>query len=307
MVNRFGSLWGIPSRTAFYILHYRWDIYEDEGVSLPKTLDEFVENTKLLTRHNGEESVYGYAGKWGKPLNAACMYLDFLYRCGGELVSEDGESIMTCEEQSFEALELMRRLYKGGGTPKNLPELQSDDIIFLMKQGKLSQTIDTAGYALDYVGLPSYGKAANSASKITSKLNWMYPPTSKKIKSKGSFKGGYGNTWAHSIPKNSKKKDAAWKFIRFMSSPESDLFMSKMGNGAIRASTYNDEYFTSKYPGLTDTMKTAFDVCQFSPYPVYGCFPVLSDMVHDVILNKKNISEATNEAKTKLVKLMNWK
>jgi len=54
-------------------------------------------------------------------------------------------------------------------------------------------------------------------------------------------------------------------------------------------------------------MKTAFDVGQFSPYPLYGCFPVLSDMLHDVILNKKNIREATDEAKTKLVKLMNWK
>ncbi len=131
MVNRFGSLWGIPSRTAFYILHYRHDVYEKEAISLPKTLDEFVENTKLLTKNNEENKIYGYAGKWGKPLNGACMYLDFLYRCGGELVSQDGESIMICEDQSFEALDLMKKLYTGGGTPKNLPELQSDDIIFL--------------------------------------------------------------------------------------------------------------------------------------------------------------------------------
>ena len=42
------------------------------------------------------------------------------------------------------------------------------------------------------------------------------------------------------IPKNAKRKDLSWSFIKAMMTKEATLTMALNGNGPVRASTYDD-------------------------------------------------------------------
>jgi multiple sugar transport system substrate-binding protein len=48
------------------------------------------------------------------------------------------------------------------------------------------------------------------------------------------------------MPKYGRNKQAAWKYIEFMTSPEAQVNIAKGGEGATRKSTYNDPWFRSE-------------------------------------------------------------
>lgn len=46
------GLYALPDTQTFYLMFYRKDVFEDMGIEVPKTWDEFVSVTKLLARNN---------------------------------------------------------------------------------------------------------------------------------------------------------------------------------------------------------------------------------------------------------------
>lgn len=47
-----GGLYGLPDTQSFYLMFYRTDIFEEMGLTVPKTWEDFKETVKLLTRNN---------------------------------------------------------------------------------------------------------------------------------------------------------------------------------------------------------------------------------------------------------------
>ena len=47
-----GGLYALPDTQSFYLMFYRTDIFEQMGLTVPETWDEFEETVKLLTRNN---------------------------------------------------------------------------------------------------------------------------------------------------------------------------------------------------------------------------------------------------------------
>lgn len=47
-----GGLYGLPDTQSFYLMFYRTDIFEEMGLTVPKTWDDFKETVTLLTRNN---------------------------------------------------------------------------------------------------------------------------------------------------------------------------------------------------------------------------------------------------------------
>ena len=57
------------------------------------------------------------------------------------------------------------------------------------------------------------------------------------------------------IPKNAKRKDLAWSFIKAMTSKEATLKAALNGNGPVRASTYADQSFAGTVPYAAEELK----------------------------------------------------
>ncbi|KIL37678.1 hypothetical protein SD71_03555 [Cohnella kolymensis] len=73
--------------------------------------------------------------------------------------------------------------------------------------------------------------------------NWEIIPIPKSPSGKNF--NHYGSTAAYAISSNSKNKEAAWKFIEFVSSPEINLeYAKRNGMLPIFKDSYYDEFFS---------------------------------------------------------------
>jgi len=125
-----------------------------------------------------------------------------LWQNGGDVVDASGNPALN-SPQAVEALTFYDSFFKAGLTPKSVPEgfditpafVKGDNPMFFSGPWHLG-LIDTAGGA-DF------------------KTKWAIAPMPKKVTGT-SFLGGSNVV----VFKNSKNKDAAWAFVKFLSDPK---------------------------------------------------------------------------------------
>jgi len=103
-----GKLVALPIRSGAAMLHYREDLYNEYGLAVPVTIDEFVSNAQALTKDttgDGVVDVYGYAfmGKEGSQL--IDDFESWLYPHGGAFF--DGDKVVVNNEAGVEAAALL--------------------------------------------------------------------------------------------------------------------------------------------------------------------------------------------------------
>ena len=91
------SLWGLPQEQGFNMMFYRADIFNELGITPPKTWDDLYAVIGVLQSNNMEIAMPGSLG--GFEL--------FLYQMGGDLYSNGGQTISFDENLSISAFETM--------------------------------------------------------------------------------------------------------------------------------------------------------------------------------------------------------
>ncbi len=99
------------------------------------------------------------------------------------------------------------------------------------------------------------------------------------------------NVLVYAIDKNSKVKDAAWEYIRFMTSPEiQKLNAAKTGNGATSPGVYDDPDVVRANPAAR-AVRASLETGYTHPFPVPQ-LTQLQQIVHEevqqVILGRKS-------------------
>ncbi len=188
---------GVPWYVETRLLYYRKDIAEKAGItSAPATWDDLMTMAKAMKEKGG--------AKWGISLGTKNWqeYFPFLWQNGGDVVDASGNPALN-SPQAVEALTFYDSFFKAGLTPKSVPEgfditpafVKGDNPMFFSGPWHLG-LIDTAGGA-DF------------------KSKWAIAPMPKKVTGT-SFLGGSNVV----VFKNSKNKDAAWAFVKFLSDPK---------------------------------------------------------------------------------------
>jgi multiple sugar transport system substrate-binding protein len=188
---------GVPWYVETRLLYYRTDIAEKAGItSAPATWDDLMTMAKAMKEKGG--------AKWGISLGTKNWqeYFPFLWQNGGDVVDASGNPALN-SPQAVEALTFYDSFFKAGLTPKSVPEgfditpafVKGDNPMFFSGPWHLG-LIDTAGGA-DF------------------KSKWAIAPMPKKVTGT-SFLGGSNVV----VFKNSKNKDAAWAFVKFLSDPK---------------------------------------------------------------------------------------
>ena len=90
------------------------------------------------------------------------------------------------------------------------------------------------------------------SSGTDSKIKTTFFPVAKALQGKYEVAPAKVEFWSMAIPKNSQNKDLAWKFIKWMSSPQAALGAALNGNGPVRNSTYDDPRITQALPYAQD-------------------------------------------------------
>jgi len=116
-IETHGGIYRIPWFAMVDYMYYRKDLFKKEGLSPPKTWDEFLEIGKKLTKDldgDGEIDQWGYvtAGKSSLLYNA---WVEFLAQVGGEQYQVARKGRPTPEAKK--ALEFMSKLLNIAPSP----------------------------------------------------------------------------------------------------------------------------------------------------------------------------------------------
>jgi multiple sugar transport system substrate-binding protein len=192
-------MYGLPFDGESTALFYRKDLFAAAGVaSAPTTWEEFEAAAKALTKP--EQQRYGWAMF---ATESAYYWYPWLWQNGGHLLSDDGKEVLFSDDAAKRAAEFYVSLTKYA--PKDYLNSNSYDGRQAFANGQAAMYVAGSWFA---------GTLTDEFPQINGK--WDVAPLPK-----GS--AGCGTTIAGDalvIFSQSKKADAAWKFIEFLSKPE---------------------------------------------------------------------------------------
>src|SRR5690554_1408418 len=140
--NYKGSYYALPFYGESSCLMYRKDIFEEEGLKVPETMDELMETAKVLTK----DGRYGIVLR-GTRDQAAIGYIwpTFLKAFGGEFFDEDLRPIFN-NEKGVEATEFFVELLQECAPP-GVANMHWNEVQISLQQGQTATCIDATNFA----------------------------------------------------------------------------------------------------------------------------------------------------------------
>lgn len=245
MVDIFRSdqdeLYALPVRIGGWVLMYREDLFEEEGLEVPETWDEFLHIAQTLTK----DGMYGFAPAMGQTNYLTAQWLPFLRSFGAEILTEDQTSAAFNNEQGIKATQFFVELYtEHQVVPSGAITYEHDHVVTSIQQGESAMALTFS---------PNYLPMNDSESSLVAD-NMAVSPIIPYDPDSGLDTGiTEVSGWGFGIAEMSENKEAAQKFIEFVTSDEIQLRMAMENNNAPTASAvYEHEEYLEQYPAAPE-------------------------------------------------------
>ncbi|GAA0137920.1 sugar ABC transporter substrate-binding protein [Paenibacillus sp. YSY-4.3] len=221
-----GKLYQIPNTSNYSTLWYRADWFEDAGVSVPQTFDEFFAAADQLT--DASKDRYGFTIRGGSGSSKQLTEILYAYSGITDYFDQDGKATVN-DPAHVEFLNKYVQLY-GKNTP-------TSDVTNGYKE--MVAVFDTGIAAMLQHNLGSFGEHTKAFGANASEFKASPLPKSQQ---------GYrvvtgGDNVGIAIFKSSKNKDAAWKFLTFLASEESQNYWNQnIGQMPTHADSLNSDW-----------------------------------------------------------------
>lgn len=238
-----GTVYGVPVMTERQIVYYRTDLLEAAGLEVPETLDDLEAAAAAL--HDPDNGMYGIAMR-GSRVPLVTQLSSFLYSYGADFQDDDGNATIDTPE-AVEAIEFYGNLLSSYGPP-GVTNMGWVEASALFAQGKAGFYIDADSQAYTFLD------SDNSA--VVDTVGFAQFP-----------EGPEGSKFYNIVPQTvginafSKKQDAAWEFIKWVTNEENTkwLLANETVPGA-RESAWNDAEATAEFPaGLVEIIRNVGD------------------------------------------------
>jgi multiple sugar transport system substrate-binding protein len=264
-----GTTYMLPFYNYAMGLLYRKDLLADDknkadfkakygfDLDVPKTWDEYLKQVEFFTK----DGINGVVNQGLRPDPIAMEWSNYLFANGGEY--HDGSWRPTLNtEAGVAALEQYATNVNKYG-PVGSASFSFDEAFNVMAQGK----------AYSYITYNFFRAGIDDASKsaVVGKVE-IIPVPGKEAGQGGSLNGAWG--WA--IPKSSPNPDAAWKFLKWVESPEIAKKRALQGGSPTRTDVFDDPEVNAKYPyakALKDMLLTSHN------FPVFTYTPQLVEVL----------------------------
>lgn len=201
------TAYGVPWYSYANMLIYRKDLAEKAGVEAPKNWDEQLEFGKAL-KAQGVEFPFALAVNYDQ--YTAGQVNVMAVQNGGSMISDDLSEWTINDPKVVEALEYWSGLVKDGLSSADGPEFL--DTVPWSSEGKNGAIVDGGPW------FASWFDDANGAGWGAEHLAYAPNPVGPSGDAASTAGGG---SWF--VPSDGENKDAAWKFVRFMSEPSSQV------------------------------------------------------------------------------------
>ena len=264
-----GKRYGLPYDGDAHLLFYNQEILDRNGVTVPKTWDEYLAAIKKITDAESKDGIYGAAVLGGKaPIIIGSSYANRLAGFGGTFLKEDGGSALDSEA----AVAAARSLVDAG--PAALPtalETRFEEGLPAFLSGKVAFVefwSDLGVYAQDPAG-----------SKIVDKWGVAQIPVGgANTQPRLALNAGF----AFGVSAGSSKKDAAWELVKFATSPayqEELLLLTGSGIDPSRQSLLHSDKYKAFAPKVQAAL--ADSLAQSLPWPTIPQSPQLQQTLAD--------------------------
>ena len=225
-----GKHWAYPLAGYANVLNYRKDLLEAAGITPPTTQEELLDAAMKLTKDEG----YGIALLGAKGSAVAQDYMSFLQQHGGSILDANG-NIALNTPKNVETLEFFGELFNYA--PPGSTDYWWDQRETAFRNGTVAMM---EGWSIARAGYEN-----PEMSSIVGKVDVTAAPVSAGMEPKYGF-GGWGiGINASSDP---VKQEAAWEFIKWLTSEEIQKEWIKNDGAPIRRSTLQDPELNQLYP-----------------------------------------------------------
>ncbi len=286
-----GKLYALPFARSTPILYYNRDMFKEVGLPdrAPETWDEFADFCKKLTKKEGAETKrVGYAVQMGTT-TAHWYFQELLYAYGND-VSDDKFKVLIDQPEGVAAAKFLQDLITQGIA---IPGTGPDGA-----QGEFTNQRSGLHFG-------STGSLVNIVTTSKFKVGVGFMPAAKR---RQVPIGGSVLSVMAASPK--EKQAAAWKFIKYMTNTESNVyFVQKTGYMPISTTAVNSQEmkdFMAKNPEF----KVAVDQLQFvrpqaSIISVPEGTEIFRQLVEKLTVGKVDPATAMKEAAAALTKAYN--
>jgi len=217
-----GNTYAMPLQMVILYMYYRVDMFDELGLSIPKTRAEFLDVAKALTRDtngDGEIDVYGFGIRGAR--GGHDWWGTFVLSSGAKFEPGGLNS-----PEAVAANQWFIDLYsKWHVSPPTTPSDGFSEIIANMQSGRTAMTIH------------HIGSAAGMVEALGDKISAFPVPAGTE---------GHWTSFGdeeNAIFKASDVKDGAWSWISFLATAENNLiWQDASGQISINASNANADY-----------------------------------------------------------------
>ena len=232
-----GSYYALPLNTNSKILFYNTAMLEAAGVEVPTTMDEWVEAVRKLsgTNANGQQ-IWG----WNEPALSGWNICPFIWSFGGSLTDEE-QTVATGyinSPETVKAVETFAMLAQEGA----LTGFNSGDI-------PMTDGFGTGRYAMMLEGPWKTAELAGAYPDVAYGTAYMPAGEGGSI----SVLGGEDIAMF-----NTANREAAWKFMQFMTGEYAETAMAKCGQIPVnKAALESDTVKNADYAPFIQAIETA--------------------------------------------------
>ncbi len=212
---RFGDgLYALPDTQQFFMMFYRKDIFEEYGLTVPKTWQEFIDVSAFFSHNNLQVGLpYTSISDLSVPnsgVGALNLFATLLLQNGGELYNKEQTAAQLDSQTAVESFTYWTQFYSEYGFPKTF------DFYNRFRSGEMPLAI---------VPYTQYNTLSVAATEISGLWGMAPIPGVEKdgVINNASAGGGTGSV----ILKQSQHKDAAWTFLKWWTSAETQVAYSK--------------------------------------------------------------------------------
>jgi len=232
-----GHYYALALNTNSKIVFYNKAMLEAAGVSIPATMEEWIEAVKKLSGENSKgQQVWG----WNEPALAGWNICPFIWSFGGALTNED-QTIATGYINGLatvKAVETFAELVKAGA----ITGFNAGDI-------PMTDGFGTGRYAMMLEGPWKSAELAGAYPDVA------YGTAPIPAGEGGSISVLGGEDIAMF---NTPNKEAAWKFMQFMTGEYAETEMAKCGQIPVnRAALESDTVKAADYAPFIEAIQTA--------------------------------------------------
>jgi len=264
-----GERWALPYDGDTHVLFCNMEILERNDLAPPKTWDEYTKTVQQITQAESGQGIYGAAMMaFGVPMIIVGSFVNRLAGFGASLLNEDGTPTLDQPEVLLAAKQMLDVAPYCLPTPTEVAFEQALPAFLSGKVAMVEFWTDLGVYAQDPNG-----------SQIVDKWAAFQMPTGAGVeKPLAALNAGF----SLGISQGSSKKDLAWAFIKFATSPDYSLkLISTTGTGIdpIRLSSLHSQTYKDFAPRVQEAASAS--LAGVMPWPTGPQSPLMMERLSD--------------------------